>query len=377
MSTSRALFVDDEPSIIEGLSRTLFPQRSWLVCDFASSGSEALEKINGKPYDIVVTDMRMPGMDGAELLTAVAERAPEAIRIVLTGQSELEAALRGVKVAHHFLTKPTPRDELIGTLKRSLELRELTENETLRRLVTAINDLPTQPALFGRLVSAMDAPAGSLKDVASLVSKDVAIASKVLQVANSGFFSRGIEVQSVEQAVPRLGFQVVKGIVLAAETYGAFGRVKSSKLTALSQHSLEVAQIAKQLASTPAQGELAFTAGLLHDVGKLVLMSNAADSSRSEEDLESELGATHSDVGAYLLAMWGIPYPVVEAVAFHHVAHQSSTADVADCIRVAELVSEWPNGLEALEDFMTHHGWSGYAAPVRRAYRMRKELRSQ
>ena len=85
---TRILFVDDEINILQGLRRLLRPFAQNWAMDFASTGDEGLAKLAATPFDVVVSDMRMPGMDGAQFLEQVRHRHPETMRIILSGYSE-------------------------------------------------------------------------------------------------------------------------------------------------------------------------------------------------------------------------------------------------------------------------------------------------
>ena len=142
----RILFVDDEPRILEGLRRMLHGERDHWDLRFAGSGAAALAELAREPADVVVTDMRMPGMDGAELLARVATVAPDAIRIVLSGQTDDLASTRTVPVAHQFLTKPCQAQVLREVVERACALRELLASPGLRRLIKTVDTLPSVPA---------------------------------------------------------------------------------------------------------------------------------------------------------------------------------------------------------------------------------------
>ena len=96
----RVLFVDDEPKILEGLQRMLRSMRHEWEMEFALGGPSAMEALNSRPFDVVVTDMRMPGMDGAMLLSQVRGLHPQIVRIVLSGHSDQELVLSSVGPAH-------------------------------------------------------------------------------------------------------------------------------------------------------------------------------------------------------------------------------------------------------------------------------------
>ncbi|WP_054650256.1 response regulator [Salidesulfovibrio brasiliensis] len=128
----RVLFVDDEKNVLNGLRRMLRSIRDEWEMDFAPGGAEALELVGKKEYDLVVSDMRMPGMDGAELLTKVQELSPETVRIVLSGHSEQNMVMKSVKPAHQFLSKPCSSEQLLQTLKEAYRLRRLLNNPRIK-----------------------------------------------------------------------------------------------------------------------------------------------------------------------------------------------------------------------------------------------------
>ena len=112
----RILFVDDEQRILDGLRRLLRDKRAEWEMVFVDGGSKALEQLRASPFDIVITDMRMPGMDGATLLTHVKEEFPDVVRLVLSGCSDPEDGGRlcadGIQPGgnrHHLQSAPAAR----------------------------------------------------------------------------------------------------------------------------------------------------------------------------------------------------------------------------------------------------------------------------
>jgi len=111
----RVLFVDDEPRILDGRRRMLRSMRHEWKMSFAETGQEALAILANQPFDVVVVDMRMPGMDGVQLLSEVRKRH-QIIRIVLSGTADREAILRAVGLAHQYLSKPCDAETLKSVL---------------------------------------------------------------------------------------------------------------------------------------------------------------------------------------------------------------------------------------------------------------------
>src|SRR5262249_34954838 len=106
LATKRILFVDDEPQVLEGLQRILYPlPREWKM-EFVASGNEALKRLGETEFDVLVTDVRMPEMSGIELLAEVVERYPQVIRMVLSGTVDQDLTLRSAALAHQYLVKP-------------------------------------------------------------------------------------------------------------------------------------------------------------------------------------------------------------------------------------------------------------------------------
>ena len=122
---TRILFVDDEPNVLSALRRMFHDMRGEWEMDFASDGPSGLAMIAEQPYDVVVADMRMPGMDGAMFLREAQVQNPGAIRIVLSGHSDRDMILQTVRPAHQFLQKPCQPAELKAVIARGLSLREV------------------------------------------------------------------------------------------------------------------------------------------------------------------------------------------------------------------------------------------------------------
>src|ERR1700751_643330 len=104
--SKRVLFVDDEAMVLSGLQRSLRPMRNEWEMAFVNSGAEALQLMEHEPFDIIVTDMRMPVMNGAQLLEEVKRRFPQCFRIILSGQADQETIMRAVDPTHQYLSKP-------------------------------------------------------------------------------------------------------------------------------------------------------------------------------------------------------------------------------------------------------------------------------
>lgn len=331
----RILFVDDEQRVLDGLRRMLRPLRSEWDVEFANGGLLALEALDKGHFDAVVTDMKMPVMDGVALLKEVSERHPHLLRTVLSGQSEKEAVVRSVGLAHQYVSKPCTFEELRDTLNQALSLRCLLSDPQLRELVSKIDTIPSIPALYLKLIDLLESPSPSLPEILDVVSSDMGMCAKILQVTNSAFFGRRQSLSDPGQAVKLLGLATLRDLVFTARIFKAFDAPGTRFiLDSFWKHSLAIRDSAEQIAKVlqPQNEELhgqARVAGLLHKVGQLVLASHLPErydevlALMADEDLdcpEAErrvFQVSHAEFGACILAMWGLPDPVVEAAAFH------------------------------------------------------------
>jgi DNA-binding NtrC family response regulator len=145
------LFVDDEQQILDGLKDLLRKQRKQWTMVFALGGEAALRELQQQPFDVVVSDMRMPGMDGATLLTRVKELYPSSARIILSGHAERDSIVRALPVAHQFLNKPCDAALLRMVVERACELQRLLQNEKIRCLIGKLDKLPSVPHTYWEL----------------------------------------------------------------------------------------------------------------------------------------------------------------------------------------------------------------------------------
>ncbi len=341
----RILFVDDEAQILDGLRCSLRRQRNEWDMVFAPGAEAALEEIRTRPFDVVVSDMRMPGMDGAALLTRVREEFPSTIRIILSGHSDRDAVLRALPVCHQFLAKPCEPATLKGTIERVVGLHSLLEAPRLRQVVGRIDDLPAMPRIYAELRAALRSPNCSARELGSIIGTDPAISAKLLKIANSSFFGLTQRVSAPERAIAYLGIDLVRSLVLGAEVFGSVTGT-SAALEEAQSHGLLTSLMARSLVSAPLDQDDAATAGLLHDVGEIVLagpypevmgqrLAQADTADRLTVEREA-LGVTHAEVGAYLVGLWGLPLTIVEAVAFHEEPSRARRpGDVVAAVHVA------------------------------------------
>ena len=357
-SPKRVLFVDDESKVLGGLQRMLYSLRSEWHMEFVASGTEALQRLAESEFDVLVTDIRMPVMSGIELLTKVVERHPQVIRLVLSGTVDTDLTLRSAALAHQYMVKPCDAATLRAKVEHAFGLRVMLADPGLKQLVSRLPSLPSVPATYLRLLEALRSLEVSARDIGALIEQDVGMTAKILQLVNSAFLGITRRISTPSEAVAYLGVDAVRSLTLSASVFSQFQTRELPGFTAegLQDHSLKVGalacEIARSLAWPKAAVNDSFVGGLLHDAGKLILAHHCPDQYRQALDLaqrnslplrETErevFGATHAEVGGYLLWLWGLPDEITEVAAMHHhlPANPQQPAGPTEAVHVADAL---------------------------------------
>ena len=385
----RVLFVDDEVRVLEALERMLFEIETDWETTFLTAGDLALAELARTPYDVIVSDLRMPGIDGVGLLTRVSELYPRMVRIVLSGHSDEEAALKMVLVAHQFLAKPCGAETLHQVIARTQQLTLLLPDKKLQTLAGQVRALPSVPHHLQELLrlAENDDANASVASMARLIKQDPALTCKLLQVASSAFFNSSASVSDVESAVMRLGFRTLKNLALTLGAAAAPARPSAlptiTAIQAAQTRSLAIARLASGMARLPEDASAAYMAGLLCEVGQLVLevsaperlyVTQAEAAQRGTPTHVAELqtwGVTHAEIGAYLLGLWGLPFQIVEAVANHH-APARGTDDRLGLAQLVWLASCIVENEEPTTELLSRFGVEELYVTHRRKFQERK-----
>lgn len=352
----RILFVDDEPDNFARLQRFLEGTAYDWELVYVEGGLAGLTLMAQAPFEMVVSDLSMPGMDGCDFVAEVAKKYPNTIRIILSAHTTHAAMLRLVGPAHQYLAKPFDPETMVETMARAFGLQDLLSNEKLKELVAQIQFLPGVPTLALEMLRELRQEDPSVLRLGQLISKDPAVCSKLLQIVNSAFFGLPQSMSSPVEAILHLGVETVKNVVLSLQIYAAFHETKltNNSLEKLWNHGCKTGALARVIAEAEnfQPSDQAFVAGLLHDAGKLVLASGLprqytdvlnyarAGRKRLVEAERHFFGATHAEVGAYLLGLWGFAPSVVEAVALHHfpVPSPNRSFNLVTAVHVANVL---------------------------------------
>ena len=322
---------EEKPGLLKALTS---PAHEWEV-DWISGGQRALEQLSRASYDAIVCHMDLPGLSGVNLLEIVRKHYPQIVRFMLSEATTTENQYKTAGTAHQILPLNNQKN-FVTILQRSFALNNTLQQPELKRLVLKLRNLPSLPSLYTDMMAEIESSEASLERVGGIISQDPAMSAKILQLINSPFFGLSRSVVSPTQATTLLGIDIIRGLVLCINVFSQFNPMTLEKLgiSSLWEHSARVGSYAKIVAreehADKKTVDFSFTGGVLHDIGKLVLADNLpvqyfsalGSSARKEVELfetEKEIfGATHAQVGAYLLGLWGLPQPIVEAVAFHH-----------------------------------------------------------
>jgi HD-like signal output (HDOD) protein/ActR/RegA family two-component response regulator len=359
----KLLLADDDIGTAEEVATILRDQpESWQVKSVAN-GREAMDALQDEDFDILLSDAWLPDMDGAALVKLVKRIAPDMGRIVLCNRSELEATTRSIPIAHQIVAKPCTSRKLANVVSRARFLREILREDGLQELVGRIDKMPALPRIYRELTQTLRDPNAGAADVAEIIRQDIGMTAKALQLANSAAFGATQKITNIRVAVACLGFNLIKNLVLNVTLFRRFDptiRTAGLDPESLQSHAFRTGSVAYRLLEHNREREDAFTAGMLHDVGKLILASELshdltailrrmASTEQPMHQVEREiLQTSHAEIGGHLLMAWGLPYPIVEAVAHHHdparVEHLEF--DVLPAVSVANaLVGEWETEL--------------------------------
>src|SRR5260221_11517916 len=302
---------------------------------FVESGAKALEVMSQSPMDVVVSDMRMPGMNGAELLGEVMKRHPKTVRLILSGHADQDLILKCVGATHQYLSKPCDPYTLKAAVLRALALQNSVHDEKLQQLISQLDRLPSIPSLYTEILEKLQDAEVATDAIGEIIARDMGMTAKILKLVNSSFFGLRRQISTAAEAVGYIGLDTVKSLVLSFHSFSQFEKVKLGEFSIekLWSHSQATAAVARQIARLEKADQKtvdeAFVAGLLHDTGKLILASNRPEQydqvlqSQRDQHLDSSAAeeqpfrANHADLGGYRLGLWGLPLPVLKPIAFH------------------------------------------------------------
>ncbi len=329
----KVMLVDDEHQALHVLKRTLLEADPFLKITLLTNGREALDVLSVDYHDVLISDMWLPGLDGISLFEQIQKMSPATIRILVDGDCDDTTMFKALHVAHQVVNKPLDSQVLWALICQIANLLPLVSDDTMRKVLGRVTHLPPAPRLYSELSLLLRQPNCTIDDVVGLVGRDPSMTAKLLHLANSAFFTRRAKTIELRAAVVRLGFNTIRNLMLGLELFeprSMIAKVVGNELVSVQQNAFRMAQMAERLARGTALSGDAFVAGLLADIGQIVLLMSRGDEwrecradaklhERPLHEVEQEyFGVSHCEVGGYLLGIWGLPYCLVEAVANHH-----------------------------------------------------------
>ncbi len=369
----KILFVDDEPMVLRGLKRSFldFPVEIFS----AATASDAIQIMKNSEIDLIVSDLKMPTVDGVALLKIVAEKFPETIRFAMTGYNEAKKILKVIGLSHKIFSKPINENLLKESIKYAFEFKERINNPKILKLVSGTKTIPSPSQTYIEIVKELQKEDFSLKNVTEIISKDVGLFSNILKIVNSSYFGIPKRIETAQEAITFLGMDAIKSIVIFSEisiNNKEANILKNLPIDDINKHSTIVANFAKKIAQyfeleTELKNKV-FMAGMLHDIGYLIYarISEIRPETKSvlakicamtpEEEYKT-LSFSHAEIGAFLLNLWNFDYEIVEAVAFHHNFSQKEK-NIGFILYLAENIVSSQNSKTnfADEDFIKNMG---------------------
>lgn len=351
----RVIFVDDEPNVLAAIRRMIRSKRDAWDMAFVESGREALALFAERSFDVIVSDIRMPGMDGGALLNKIKDKYPGVIRIALSGQVDLNEVIRSVRAVHQYVSKPCDAENLIEKIEGAFNSRDILENPEMQRLVAEMDALPVIPKVFQTIQEELRKEEPSIEVIAQHITMDVGMVAKILKLVNSPYFGLSRNIDSVFQAITMLGLETIQAIILTTHMFSMYdeSRLPNFSLNLLWEHSFRVSNMARLIAECESLDTKSIArvrmAGLLHDVGKLMLASSFPDKYAKVLNMvartkipvwkcEQEVfGTIHAHLGAYIMGLWGMAGDIVHGIGYHHDC-RNQRLEVCSLISVADFI---------------------------------------
>lgn len=332
MTVKKILIVDDEVQILKALVR-LFMDTDYEIVT-AESGAAALEILEHEQFNMIMSDMKMPYMDGYELLSKVKEFYPKTVRIILSGYSEEKVVFQALQknIAKLYVFKPWKNDELLQIVTQLMETEEILKNTNLLNFINNIENLPTINSSYQRIINLINEET-DISSISSEIEADISISAKILNIANSAYY--GSKTGSVKQAISYIGLDNTKKLVLTTSIIETMNEQKETQemIKIIWNHSFLSNRLLAFLYEKYLDKripDLYTHAALLHDIGKvfflkyyyedytkLLLKANTDKANISKLEKEA-FEVSHNEAGAYLLEWWGFPFPIIEAALYHH-----------------------------------------------------------
>lgn len=333
---AKILFIDDHENVLHSLKLSLRSMRNEWDMSFAPSGAQGLDMFRQILPDVVVTDMRMPDMDGASVLRNIRKYKPDVGKIILSGYSDKETVIRNMQLANEYLSKPCRTEELIAAIRKTLSTNDIVLNSEIKNIIAEIETVPSCSDAYERLVSELSNGRNDPEIIGDIISQDIALSTNILRIVNCTFFNFPKQAGDIKHAVQMLGAQALLNIIKSSQLFEKLKELEEPEISLkmLWDHSIRVARFAKIIAAGSDLSETTSNdcviASMFHDIGKFIFASklkkqfsqviSLVKNENCTLDIAEKciLGSNHAEVGAYLLSRWGFSLEQVSILRFHH-----------------------------------------------------------
>lgn len=327
------VFVDDEPNILQGIRRYTRSQRGSWDMHFLESGKTAMELVAQTPVDVIVSDMRMPEITGADLLEHISHEAPGIIRLILSGEAEEAQTHRTIGRSHRFIAKPCDPTLLINEINAILSLRQKLGYKTATECVSIFDELKSPASVFVKLQDVLSKDDPTLEDITQVIEDDPSLAARVLQLVNSAYFGRPLSTVSIKRAIKTIGVPSLRRL-LELERLGNAGPQRADKDEALAQY-LKATELGKHVSKKLQQTgcdeltcDFAYATGLFAMLGAIGI--------KAEENMSKATVRA-----AYIARLFGLPEQLIESLLhLPEFSPHDSLDDLTQCIKGAVMTVE-------------------------------------
>lgn len=366
----KVLFVDDERNILKAIQREFYQTAFQIIT--AQSAKEALDIIKKETIDIIISDIKMPEMDGLQLLQIIKKKHPLINRIILSGYVEQSAVVSSIieGIATSYLTKPWNSEELHYYINHILDIKKHLKEKKFLSVLNLIDNLPAHPDQFKKMSVAIK-QGKTINELTQIIENDICITAKILQVANSAFYSTE-KVTYIKRALINIGIDISKDIINVNPVITQFEwkdfQIQYFHKTLKHSSNVQYAtnELLKILGSRMNKIQLT-SVGLTHDIGKIILIQYFPERLKKTMDYqekhpeknfyecESQLGyndLTHAEIGAYFMNWWNLPEIYAQTARYHHSPKKASKEfqEICSIIKLAdELVNQITKGTKLKE----------------------------
>lgn len=326
----KILIVDDEIQILKSLTR-MFMDTDYRIYT-AQNSNDALSIIESEGIDMIISDMRMPLVDGYTFLYNVKEKYPKIIRILLSGYTEEKPMYRALlhNLAKLYIFKPWNNNDFLTNVKKLFKNEEQMNSKDLADIIDKLDQIYNSPGSSYEIITRLNEE--NLDDVINLIEKDPEISACLQEVSQSAIY--GVMPKSIRQAAQYIGLPNLKSFIYWASLKSSLksDNLAGNAFDTLCSHSYLTSRIFLFIYEAflhKQPPEASMFAGLMHNIGLLIQL----DSLRRKQDAgfgadtainklisldHEEYQHSHQMVGAHFIDIWDLPFSIYEATLYHH-----------------------------------------------------------